>query len=224
MADTPLFPGDAGELPADTRRVLVNLLRGPMLDGQRQTQLWAILLRDEEVLRARLNELFLSLVIDRDQQVAFTQQADVAELDAPTLLRKSTLTFKETALLLHLRAELAISDAQGERCAVDREALVEHLKAYLASDENDKVKYDKQSEAAIEKLVKLGLLHRLKGSDTRLEVSQALRLLFSIEEIETLTEVYEALRTGAPSADIDDAPAISDNDELQDTDNEDADA
>lgn len=193
---TVLFPGDTGELNVDTRRVLVNLLRGPMLDGQRQNQLWALLVRDEQIIRSRLNDLFLTLVIDHEQQVAFTQQADLEELDAPTLLRKSTLTFKETALLLHLRGALAIADAQGERCVVDREQMVDHLKAYAPVDENDGVKYDKQSEAAIEKLIKLSILHRLKGSDTRLEVSQALRLMFTITEIEALTAAYDALRTG----------------------------
>lgn len=193
---TVLFPGDTGELSADTRRVLVNLLRGPMLDGQRQNQLWAILVRDETIVRSRLNDLFLTLVLDHEQQVAFTQQAELDELDAPTLLRKSTLTFKETALLLHLRGALAVSDAQGERCVVDRELMVDHLKAYATVDENDGVKYDKQSEAAIEKLIKLSILHRLKGSDTRLEVSQALRLMFTITEIESLTAAYDALRTG----------------------------
>lgn len=205
---TALFPGDKGDLSADTRRVLVNLLRGPTIDGQRQTQLWAHLLRDEAIVRARLHDLFLTLVLDTEQLVAFTQQADTEDLDAPTLLRKSTLTFKETALLLFLRSELAVADAQGERCVLDRQDLVEHLKAYTPLDDNDSVRYDKQSDAAIEKVIKLSLMHKLKGSDTRLEVSQALRLMFSITEIEALTGVYEALRTGEPTGEATDTNQI----------------
>jgi hypothetical protein len=200
MTDSVLYQGDTGTLPADTRRVLVNLLRGPTLDGARQTQLWAVLLRDEAIIRSRLNDLFLALVLDRDQQVAFVQQADVDELDAPTLLRKSTLSFRETALLLYLRAELAVADAQEERCVVDRDLVLEHLRAYLPADENDQVRFDKQSDAAIEKLIKLSVLHRLKGSDARLEVSPALRLLFSLDEIEALTKTYEAMRAGDATA------------------------
>lgn len=202
MTDTLLYPGDTGSLPADTRRVLVNLLRGPMLDGMRQAKLWAVLVRDEAVIRSRLHELFLTLVLDREQQVAFVQQAEVGELDAPTLLRKSTLAFNETALLLHLRAQLAIADAQGERCVVERDDLLEHLKAYRPADETDLVRFDRQSETAIEKLAKLGLLHRLKGNDSALEVSQALRLLFGIEEIETLTRTYAALQNGGAPAPV----------------------
>jgi hypothetical protein len=206
MTDFELYQGDTGTLPVDTRRVLVNLLRGPTLDGARQTQLWAILLRDERLVRSRLHDLFLVLVLDRDQQVAFVQQAELAELDAPTLLRKSTLSFRETALLLHLRAELAVSDAQEDRCVVDRDQVLEHLRVYLPADESDQVRFDKQSDAAIEKLIKLSLLHRLKGSDARLEVSPALRLLFSLAEIEALTKTYETMRAGGVSAQsVDDA-------------------
>lgn len=219
MSTTILFPGDTGSLPADTRRVLVNLLRGPMIDGQRQAQLWGTLLRDQEVIRSRLNDLYLTLVLDTEQLVAFTQQAEVDAGDAPTLLRKSTFTFKETALLLHLRGELAIADAQGERCVVDREQLVEHLKAYLPANDNDSVKYDKHSEAAIEKLIKLSLLHKLKGSETRLEVSQAMRLMFTITEIETMTAAYEALRTGSTSVPADAEQAAQSADELDSEEN-----
>lgn len=194
--DLSLFPGDTGILAIDTRRVLVNLLRGPTLDGSRQTQLWTVLLRDEKLIRSRLNDMFLALVLDREQQVAFVQQAEVVELDAPTLLRKSTLSFRETALLLHLRSELVIADAQDARCVVERDDILEHLRAYRAADENDQVRFDKQSDAAIEKLVKLSLLHRLKGNESSMEVSQALRLLFGIDEIEALTKTYIAMRTG----------------------------
>lgn len=201
MTDTLLYPGDTGSLPADTRRVLVNLMRGPLLDGMRQAKLWAVLVRDESVIRARLHELFLTLVLDREQQVAFVQQAEVGELDAPTLLRKSTLAFNETALLLQLRAQLAIADAQGERCVVERDDLLEHLKVYRPAEETDLVRFDRQSDTAIEKLAKLGLLHRLKGSDSAMEVSQALRLLFGIDEIQALTRTYAALQTcGEPAA------------------------
>ncbi|WP_087865534.1 DUF4194 domain-containing protein [Comamonas thiooxydans] len=191
-----LFPGDRGEMSLDTRRVFVNLLRGPLIDGQRQPNLWMILLRDEALIRSRLSEMFLTLVLDVDQTIAFTQQAETEGIDSPTLLRKATLSFRESALLLHLRAELAVADAQGERCVVDREKVIDHLRGYMAADDNDSVKYDRQSEAAIEKLSKLSLLHKLKGSDTRMEVSQALRLMFSITEIEALASAYEAMRSG----------------------------
>ena len=66
---TVAFAGDRGQLTLDTRRILVQLLLGPSVDAKRQTKLWPILLRDEAILRSRLHDLFLDLVIDYDQQV-----------------------------------------------------------------------------------------------------------------------------------------------------------
>ena len=78
--ENTLFMGDCGELALDTRRALVQLLAGPSLDGRRHPKLWLILVRDEGVIRRRLAELFLELVIDRDVLVAFTRQADTGDL------------------------------------------------------------------------------------------------------------------------------------------------
>ena len=85
-ARTLAFPDDRGLLEIDTRRVLVQLLLGPSVDARRQTKLWPVLLRDENVVRSRLNDMFLELVIDHEQQVAFTRQAVATDLDAPVLL------------------------------------------------------------------------------------------------------------------------------------------
>ena len=52
---------------------------------------------------SRLIDLFLDLVIDHEQKVAFTRQVVSEDLDVPILLRKASLTFLETALLLFLR-------------------------------------------------------------------------------------------------------------------------
>ena len=86
-----LFMGDSGELALDTRRALVQLLAGPSLDGRRHPKLWPILVRDEAVIRRRLAELFLELVIDRDVQVAFTRQADTGEEEIIEVPENTTL-------------------------------------------------------------------------------------------------------------------------------------
>ena len=115
------FAGDTGQLPLETRRVLVQLLLGPSIDAMRQRHLWPVLLRDEAVLRSRLHDLFLELVVDTDQQVAFTRQVVAEDIDAPVLLRKAHLTFLETALVLFLRQRLTQADAAGERAVVSYE-------------------------------------------------------------------------------------------------------
>jgi len=184
------FEGDTGTLPVPARRVLVRLMQGPSLDARRHEKLWNLLKRHELVLRSRLHDLFLELVLDNQSRVAFTRQVISEEVDIPILLRRQSLNFIESVLLLFLRQKLTYSDAQAERAVVDRIEMQEYLKAYERSDNVDISRFGRQMDGAIEKAKKLGVLLKLPGADERFEVSASLRLLFPVEEIEALTAVY----------------------------------
>jgi hypothetical protein len=210
-----LFADDTGALPLDTRRVLVQLLLGPTVDAQRQSKLWPVLVRDEAVLRARLHELFLDLVIDRDQQVAFTRQVADEENELPVLLRKAPLTFIQSALLLFLRQQLTHADARGERAVVSREEMAEHLGVFERDRNADQARFGRQTNDAIDKAARLNLIRRLRRGEERYEVSPALKLLFPAEEIQALTRTYTQLAS-APAG----APRTRD--DVEDFDSEDA--
>lgn len=203
----PLYPGDTGTLPEDARRVLVQLLSGPALEGRRHSRQWPVLLRHESEIRSRLADLFLDLVLDRDQGVAFVRQADVAELDAPVLLRRTRLTFLESALLLFLRHLLAQADVRGEAAVVSREEMLEQMQLYARHASTDSAGFERRINAAIEKVKKNNLLTAIRGSDGRFEISPTLKLLFSAEEVAALTRSYRELasresvaETGTPHA------------------------
>ena len=191
-----LYEGDMGELPLETRRVLVQLLSGPSLDGQRHTKLWPVLLRDENAIRLRLADLFLELVVDRDLQVAFTRQADTGDLEAPRLLRRAHLTFLDSILLLFLREQLTQAESRGERAVISREDILEYLNMYDRTGNTDKAGFTKRIDASIEKIKKHNILQKIRASDNRFEVSPALKLLFSAEEILALTRLYQRMAAG----------------------------
>jgi len=191
-----LFIGDTGELALDTRRALVQLLLGPSLDGRRYTKLWTVLLRDENIIRRRLADLFLELVIDRDLQAAFTRQADTGDLEVPTLLRRSRLTFFDSVLLLYLRRQLAQAESRGERAVVSKVEIVEHLRLYERKDNTDKAGFEKRIHASIEKIKERSILQKIRASEDRYEVSPTLKLLFSAEEILALTEIFKRMAVG----------------------------
>ena len=203
-----LYPGDTGELPWETRRALVQLLAGPSLEARRHPKLWPVLVRDEVVIRRRLAELFLELVLDIDQKVAFTRQADVGDVDSPILLRRAQLTFLDSILLLYLRQRLTQADAQGERAVVSADEIQEHLSLYQAAASTDRAGFAKRVHAAIEKIKKHSMLQKIRSSEDRFEVSPTLKLLFSAEEIQSLTRLYERMSSGEavapPPADTDD--------------------
>jgi hypothetical protein len=155
-----------------------------------------VLVRDEVVIRRRLAELFLDLVMDVDQKVAFTRQADVGELESPILLRRSQLTFLDSILLLYLRQCLTQADAQGQRAVVSAEEIQEHLSLYQAAASTDRAGFAKRVHASIEKLKKSNMLQKIRASEDRFEVSPTLKLLFSAEEIQALTGLYERMAKG----------------------------
>lgn len=192
-----LFMGDTGELALDTRRALVQLLAGPSLDGRRHPKLWPILVRDEALIRRRLAELFLELVIDRDVQVAFTRQADTGDLEVPLLLRRAQLTFIDSILVLHLRQRLTQADSHGDRAVVSTDEIMEFLSLYERTSNTDRAGFTKRVHASIEKIKKHNILQKIRASDDRFEISPTLKLLFSAEEIQTLTHLYQHMAEGA---------------------------
>ena len=196
VAASSLYAGDAGELPLETRRALVQLLSGPSLDGRRHTKLWPTLMRDESIIRRRLADLFLELVIDRDLQVAFTRQADTGELEVPLLLRRAPLTFMDSALLLYLRHQLTQAESHGERAVVSKDEIVESLSLYERAGNTDRAGFAKRIHASIEKIKKHNILQKIRASDDRFEVSPTLKLLFSAEEIQSLTALYQRMAAG----------------------------
>lgn len=192
-SDQALYQGDSGELSVDARRVLIQLLAGPSLDGQRHSRLWPVLIRDEVAIRIRLSELFLQLVIDRDLQVAFTRQADTGDLEVPRLLRRANLTFLDSILLLHLRQQLTQAEAHGDRAVVSTDEIVEFLGVYEQAGNTDRALFEKRIHASIEKIKKHSILRKIRSSEDRFEISPTLKLLFSAEEIQVLTRTYQSM-------------------------------
>jgi len=203
-SDQALYQGDSGDLSLDARRVLVQLLAGPSVDGQRHSKLWPILIRDEASIRSRLSELFLQLVIDRDLQVAFTRQAETGDLEVPRLLRRAHLTFLDSILLLHLRQRLTQAEAHGDRAVVSTDEIVEFLGVYEQVGNTDRALFEKRIHASIEKIKKHSILRKIRSSEDRFEISPTLKLLFSAEEIQALTRIYQDMRAPNASSEQDD--------------------
>ena len=200
---TVLFNGDTGTLRLDTRRCLVNLLNGPSIDGRRQSGLWMVLLRDREAIQTYLHNIFLELVVDLPQQVAFIRQvAEDGETDIPILLRRHQLTLIQSALVLYLRQRLTEADAANERAVVSTREMNEHLVLFEKARNTDLARFDRQCESAIEKCKALNLIRPIRSSDGRFEVSPTLKLLFSAEDIQALTATYKALKSDPPPSSV----------------------
>lgn len=183
-----VWPGDPGELPDRTRRVLLRLIRGPYLSGAREPQLWSVLLSDESVLRSRVAELFLELVIDRDNEFAFVRNAPAE--DAPKAVRSERLTFLDTAMLLILRQTLLSEEGRG-RVIVGQSEIFEQLTVYRTPDRDEKDFLSRLNSSWHKMQNKLRVLHPV-GTD-RAEISPVLRLIVDADQVRAITAEYQRI-------------------------------
>lgn len=185
---TRLWRGDAGELPDRTRRVLLRLVRGPYLSGAREAQLWSVLLSDEAVIRSRLADLFLELVIDRDNEFAFVRNAPAD--DAPRAVRAEALTFLDTAMLLVLRQALLSEEGRG-RVIVGQTEVFEQLAVFRTTDRDEKDFASRLNSSWGKMQNKLRVLHAV--GDDRAEISPVLRLIVDADQVRAITAEYERI-------------------------------
>ncbi len=190
-----LWSGDTGTLGERTRRVLLELLKGPYVSGTQAPQLWAALVADEGLVRSRLHDLFLDLVIDRVDEFAFTRKIVTDEIDAPAAVRSERLTFLDTAMLLVLR-QLLLAAPGEKRVIVDREEVYERLAIYRTGDEST---FQRNLNGAWSRMSnRLRVLH--KAGEDRFEISPMVKFLIDEDRVRELIAVYERIAAGETDA------------------------
>lgn len=196
--ETGLEPGqldrtDHGRLPEMTRRVLVQLLRGPYVRQENHPKLWAALVCDEEPVRIALSNLFLELVIDAEQNLAFVRNVEYAAIDTPRVIRSTPLTLLDTALVLHLRQLLLRgTDATG-RVFIGREDIDDALSPFRPATNTDPATFAKRINSAVDKMKRSSVLLTTSESE-RFEISPILAIVFDANEVTAVTREVQALR------------------------------
>ena len=186
-----LWNGDTGTLREDSRRALLELLKGPYLSGRARPRLWAALSADEAAIRSRLHDLFLDLVLDPVDEFAFVRKVRTSELKVPSALRSEALTFIDTAMLLVLRQILLA--ASGEvRVIVGKPEVFERLAVYRDGDE---ATFRGNLNAAWTRMLnRFRVLHAV--DDERAEISPVVRFLIDADRVAELTAAYRSVVDG----------------------------
>jgi hypothetical protein len=193
-AATALWNGDTGVLGEQSRRALLELIKGPYLSGAKAGALWSALLVDEPAIRSRLHELFLELVIDRVGEFAFVRNVSTDEIAAPRTVRTAALTFLDTAMLLVLRQMLLAREGDG-RVIVGQEEVFEQLRVYRTSD-RDESDFDRRLNSSWMNMKnKLRVIHQA-GTEDRAEISPVLRLIVDAEQIHAIGAEYQRIAAG----------------------------
>lgn len=176
-------------LPLAGRKALVTLLTHRFVSRARQQEAWAGLLAHEPEIRARLEELFLVLVVDHDHEVAFKRQG--GEDDVPVLLRREKPLSRDASLLMvFARREHAFTDGLDEAVVISKDAVAEFLGRYHDDSGSDEVRARRRVDAAIAALVARDLLTAEPDDPELFVVSPAIVPLMTADRLAHLERVY----------------------------------
>ena len=164
-ASGQVAPDDPGRLPEATRRVLLQLLKGPYILRSRHPKLWPALVVGEAVIRERLGDLFLVLVLDHDRGLAFVRNFEAPEVEVPKVIRSAPLTLIDTALVLFLREHRLKAEATADRVYVGRDEIDDHLGVYQPDTGVDAVAFGKRVNASVNKMKEASVLLETKEPD-----------------------------------------------------------
>nr|WP_255717003.1 DUF4194 domain-containing protein [Corynebacterium sp. ACRPR] len=187
-----MWESDKGSLTYNSRRALVQLLKGPLVRAHKEPILWSAIISDEDNLRARLHEVFLELVVDEAEGFAFTRMVEEETLPIPQVLRTDKLKHIDTAILLNLRQELGLA-LPGERVIVDVEDLREGIGYVRAVDNRDEAGFNNRFNAAIKRIRNEYSLLSATETEGRYEVSPVLRQLFDAATVTAIRDEYARL-------------------------------
>ena len=180
--------------PFEAQRALVQLLRGPVVTHDAHRQQWSAILAHRNEIEWRLADVFLDLVLDEDDGIAFTRPQpapDDPKLAPPQVLRTETLTFMDTLVILALRYQLLVAPP-GQRVIVEYDDIVADMDPYRGRYTTDAAGFRKRINASWEKMKKYSLI---AAADTagRFEVSPVLRQLFDADEVALVEAEYHRL-------------------------------
>ncbi len=140
-------------LPETARRAMVSLLMNRYISRTRNRAAWEGTVAYESDVRARLDEMYLDLIVDREAEVAFKRQQDGD--DVPRMLRREkALTRDASFVLIFLRREYAFADPDDGPVVISRDQISEFLRAYREDGDSDDARFSRRVDAAVNTLIK----------------------------------------------------------------------
>jgi hypothetical protein len=196
-----MFEGDTSTLFRDQRRCLHALLKHRYISADRHPDHWAALLANQDVIKSRLNDLFLDLHVDRDHGVAFKRAATPADGEPlPSLVRSTSHTKEETIVMISLRQRFFTQRQEGDIAVfVDRQTLLDEVADHRPEAATNRAMDHKRANNAIDGLQTAGLLLRTDDPD-RFQISPIIEVLLPIEKLRELwTWLLTATASDSPT-------------------------
>jgi hypothetical protein len=192
-------------LPEPARRALVSLLLHRYISRARHRVAWEGILTSEDDIRARLDEMYLDLVVDHEAEVAFKRQQEGD--DIPRVLRREKALSRDASLvLIFLRREYAYADPDDGPVVVTRDQIAEFLRPYREDGDSDDARFSRRVDAAISTLVKpWQILEPDPAVDYLFTVSPVVVPLVGPDEMHRLEAAFRKAADAAGGCETDDA-------------------
>ncbi len=169
---------------------LAHLLRGP-LHSEDQPQVWNTITVQTARLSDHLSVLGLRLHVDDVEGYAYLRADDDLPDGMPRLVRRHSITFGATVLLILLRRHLTTAEADSPRVVVTASEMEAWLSDYYA----DGISPEKL-ESDINQVVKLGYLKKLRGSAADYEIRRVIKAVVTADWINEYGDQLEARAQG----------------------------
>jgi len=157
--------------------VVVSLMKG-IADRESEPALWQSLIGVQARVRDYVALLGLDLVLDEVEGFAYLRQrpAEEGAAELPRLVPRRQLGYQVSLILALLRKKLAEFDAtSGEpRLILGRDDIVEMMRLFLP-DAANQARLNDRIGADINRVVDMGFLRRLRGTNDKFEVRRILK-------------------------------------------------
>jgi len=190
---------------------LAYLLRGP-LHAEDAPAVWESVTTLGPVLRDHLSVLGMRLVVDDVERYAYLRAVEDLPDGMPRLVRRHSLPFGATVLLILLRQQLTTAEIDGAtpRLIVTADEMVEMLRLY----HRDGIA-DERIALDISGLEKLGYLRKLRGTTDTYEVRRIIKALVTADWIaeygqavlDSAQRTVDSHDAPSPGGELDAAPA-----------------
>lgn len=177
---------------------LVITLFQSVLYRDTEPQLWQPLIDLQGRVRDHCGIIGLELILDEAEGYAYLRQRPAREgqPELPRLVQRRALSYPVSLLLVLLRKKLAEFDAAGgdTRLVITREQIGDEVRLFFPEAANEARQLDRL-DTHLNKIVELGFLRRLRGTEHEFEVRRILKAFVDAQwlgEFEQRLAEYQA--------------------------------
>lgn len=182
-------------------------------DQPSQETVWEALQRHRADVADHFGTIGIDLIVDETEGYAYLRTRDAidGEAELPRLIRRRSLTYNVSLLLVLLRKRLVEFEAGGGegKLVLTRDQIVELLRVFQADTTNEARVVD-QVDATIKQAASLGFLRELRGQTGAWEVR---RILKAYVDAQTLADFSARLAAYAGGPSSGPAPEARDDDD-----------